>query len=157
MPVARIITLAAVCLASTACGAGATVVAVQQPPTTTKAEGGVGCPLGVRDAQVAVEDTYGGVDLTFTSKDHTNELRDRTRDAAMMYGPGQRQGKGHRGTHGNGGGHGLQAISLPPAYATWQNVESGARIHLIPDDLADLNALRAKTRAAAQRMSTICD
>lgn len=124
--------------------------------TVTRADTSHGCPLGVEGAQVTVEDTPDGVAMTFVSKDKTDEMRTRARSSAAMYGP-QKAGPGHEGKHAQGGHHGLQPMQMPPAYATTEDVEAGARIRLSPVDPSDLGTLRAKARERATAMSQSCD
>jgi hypothetical protein len=126
-------------------------------PTTTAATAAVGCPLGVEGARVTVEDTADGVALTFTTLSRVDELRTRARTAAEMHGAAQQQGTGHDGLHGQGGHHGLHAMHLPPATGTVQDVADGARILLVPLDLADLARLREHARDGAARVQKVCD
>lgn len=146
-----IITYAALVLA-----AGCSTASTTKGETTvTRAEAPRPCPLGVEGAQVTVEDTSDGVALTFTSKDKADELRTRARSSAAMYGP-RKAGEGHEGKHAQGGHHGLQPMQMPPAFASTEDVEGGARIRLSPVEPNDLGALRAKARERATAMSQSC-
>ncbi len=152
MSTRTIVTIAALVLA-----AGCSTASTPKSDTTvTRAEAPRGCPLGVDGAQVTVEDTVDGVAMTFTSKDKVDELRTRARDSAAMYGP-RKAGQGHDGKHAQGGHHGLQPMQMPPAWASTEDVEGGARIRLSPVDAGDLGALRAKARERAMAMSQSCD
>lgn len=141
-------------LALTACSTGTGQAPAQTPTTSANVFGG--CPFGVDGAQVLVEDTSDGVVMTFTSTTHVSELRERSRDAAMAYGPGEHRGLGHGGHHGEGGKHGLQAMQLPPVKANWEEINEGARIRLVPALADDLPALRSKAREGVMRMATRC-
>lgn len=122
----------------------------QAPP---RPEAFAGCPLGVPGTVVVAEETADGIDLTFTTRGFTDELRARAREAAAMHGPGARQGIGHGGHHGEGGHHGLMGLQLPPARATVDDVEGGARLHLIPSDGADRDVLVRKAKERVKDMT----
>lgn len=114
------------------------------------------CALGVDGAEVVVEDTPQGVALTFTtSPEKLDELRERGRHAANMYGP-RKLGEGHEGRHASGGHHGLMPMQMPPAFALAEDVEGGVRVRLVPVDDNDLALLRARARERAVVMSTSC-
>lgn len=144
-------------------GAGCSTGAASAPPPSLSApppntQTHKGCPLGVRDATVAVSDTPQGVELVFTSEDKVGELRQRVRDAAEMHGTGAKAGAGHEGRHASGGEHGLQPMQLPPARADVDDVERGARMRLSPIDPADRSTLRIKVRERAAKMAaSACD
>jgi hypothetical protein len=143
---------------------GSVACTTAEPPPRTpeaatilRARTNTTCPLGVRDAHVAVDDTIDGIALTFTATtDRLGELRERAADAAAMHGPGQGLGKGHDGRHGTGGEHGLKAMQLPPADAGEQDIDGGARIYLRPADPKDLATLRMKVRERAEAMMASC-
>jgi hypothetical protein len=127
------------------------------PATLTQAQTPTACPLGVKGAHVAVEDTEAGVAMTFTAPlDRLGELRERTFYAAAMHGPGAGVGKGHDGKHGTGGEHGLKAMQLPPSYAVAEEMAGGARIWIRPADPADLPVLREKIRDRGEAMMAPC-
>jgi hypothetical protein len=123
-------------------------------PALTQAEAPRGCALGVPGATVVAEDTPDGIALSFTSKEKVTELRERAGDAAAQHGPGQHLGKGHEGTHGQGGVHGLQAMQAPPSRSVAEDIENGSRIRFVPADAADKESLRAKLRERADEMNT---
>ncbi len=126
-----------------------------EPTTVTQAETQKPpCPLGVMGAHVTAEDTPDGVVLSFTTDGDPTELRQRVFDASAMYGPGARMGKGHEGTHGEGGQHGLLAMQLPPLSAASAEIPQGARIRFVPANAADLETMRTKLRARALDMNT---
>lgn len=117
------------------------------------------CPVAVPGTQVAAVDTEGGVSLVFTTSSDPEELRRRVRAMADLHNQ-HHAGGGHAGmmgggTMGHGGmmGHGgAQATMPPPARATVEDVESGARLVLTPADEADLDALRAHVHEHAAEM-----
>ncbi len=156
-----VVTSAVALLAGSAIGcstgaASAPPPSLSAPPPNTQIH--KGCPLGVRDAVVAVSDTPQGVELVFTSDDKVGELRMRVRDAAEMHGTGAKAGAGHEGRHAGGGEHGLQPMQLPPARADVDEVEHGARMRLSPIDPADRSTLRIKVREHAAKMpAAACD
>jgi hypothetical protein len=130
---------------------------VGRPTTLTQAEATGGCPLGVLGALVTAEETTDGVILTFLAPpDRVAELRMRARDAAAMYGPDARKGMGHEGHHGEGGQHGLQLLQMRPVHATFSEVDSGARIVLVPVDINDKALIGGQARERARAMNTSC-
>lgn len=112
------------------------------------------CPFGVPETHTHAEDTEAGVALTFTSSGHVEELRARAAEAAKVHGPGAGAGIGHEGRHGSGGHHGLQGMQLPPFAATVEDVEGGAKLRLTPADPADLERLRARAHARAEKLAS---
>lgn len=116
------------------------------------------CPLGVEDATVVAENTADGIALIFTSSSHVQDLRERGRDAAKLHGPFGRLGKGHDDRHGGGSHHGLQAGALPQARASAEDIEGGVRVTLVPLDPSELESLRTRATARANKIATTpCD
>lgn len=149
--------IATALLALAACTEGpppqsAAAAAMKTPPPPSA------CPFGVQGASIAYEEIPAGARLTLTAPpDKLEDLRQRTRDAAAMWGPGQRLGAGHDGKHGDGGHHGLKAMQMPPADGRARDVEQGARIDLTPQDPNDLAVLRTKVQARARELMASCD
>jgi hypothetical protein len=113
-----------------------------------------GCSFGVPGALGTFDETDEGVSLTILGPpDRVPELRERARHAAAIHGPGAGFGPGHEGQHGQGDGHGLQAMQLPPMRATVTDVEAGARIVLIPVDATDRARLATRAEDGVRRMN----
>ncbi|MCC6556706.1 MAG: hypothetical protein IT372_27410 [Polyangiaceae bacterium] len=106
------------------------------------------CPTQVEGATVAPVDVERGAALDFkTSTGDVAELRRRVRAMAEMQnqrGGGMGMGRGM----GRGGGMGMFA-----ATASAEDIEGGARLVLLPNDPAQLEALREHTRLRAERMA----
>jgi hypothetical protein len=116
------------------------------------------CPLGMTGATVAAEDRVDGVDVIFTSKDDTIELRERVAAAAAQHGPLAHAGRGHDGRHGRGGRHGLQTASLPPVSLRAVDVDDGARLQVVPKHEGDLAGVRAQVHERVAKLATSpCD
>jgi hypothetical protein len=150
-------TLTAIALAATvgACAASQRATATGAAPAETVPPlDAVSCPLGVEGARVEITDVDGGVEMTFTSMARIEELRERTRRAADLHGPGAQQGVGHRGQHGQGEAahHGLQAFAFPPARITVRDVELGARLHMSAVFPSDVERIRTRARERAEAM-----
>jgi hypothetical protein len=150
--------LTAIALAATvgACAASerAMSAAAGPPAETVPPLDALSCPLGVDGARVEITDVDGGVEMTFTSMARIEELRERTRRAADLHGPGAQQGVGHRGRHRQGemAHHGLQAFAFPPARITVQDVELGARLQMSAVFPSDVERIRARARERAEAM-----
>jgi hypothetical protein len=125
------------------------------------------CPMQVEGTSVAAEDVDGGVALTFTTSSDVAELRRRVARMAQMHGQhgmgmharaGADHGHAHGGQRGDAGQHqgGMMpgGMMMPAATARSEEVESGARIVLTPQDAADLEKLREHARHMTQRMSS---
>jgi hypothetical protein len=124
-------------------------------PTSTTAEPSLGCALGVAGASVVAEDTPDGIALSFTSKDKPDELRERVRDAAAQYGPGQGLGLGHSGRHGDGAEHGLKMMQAPAARSVATDIQGGATIRFVPVDPTFIAELRTKLHDRASVMNAL--
>lgn len=125
--------------------------AILQPPPASA------CPLGVPGALVIYKETEEGAQLTFMAPpEKVADLRERAQHASAAHGPGQRLGKGHDGTHANGGDHGIKVMQLPPARLTEEDIDGGARISFTAVDKVDLEALRSKLRNRASEMMAGC-
>lgn len=132
------------------------------------------CPMRVPGTGVVPADVDGGIGLSFTtSTGDVVELRQRVRRMAEMH--NQRGGHMMMGGHGEAEGgaehqHGAQAgathegagrggmmmgagMMMPPATASVEDVEGGARVILRPKDPAELAALQEHVRMKAQRMA----
>jgi hypothetical protein len=101
----------------------------------------------VEDAKIESATTAGGIDVTITAPPaYLEELRRRIRDAAALYGPGAHKGLGHHGMHLGAQRHGLRLTELPPLYASVDDVDGGARLHLVAKLSMQSDELRAKLR-----------
>ena len=99
----------------------------------------------MENATIAVVDTAGGVDLTLTAPaERVQELRRRTRDVAALYGPAAHRGLGHGGKHLGAQRHGLRLSELPALRADVDDVEGGARLHLVAKISEQADELRAR-------------
>jgi len=86
----------------------------------------------------------GGVVINLRAYGDIRDLQRRARDAAAMYGPGARRGRGHDGIHGRGGHHGLALDRIGvPVFAEATDTADGARIFVKPRAPSDLEAMRA--------------
>lgn len=112
------------------------------------------CPLGAPGTEATVTQPEGAIDVTFTTKGNVDELRRRVSEAAAMYGPGAHKGEGHAGEHGAGQRHGLRLWQMPAARATVEIVDGGARLHLMPEDVAKLAELREALRVRVAELMT---
>jgi hypothetical protein len=89
-------------------------------------------------------DEEGGVVINLRAYGDVRDVQRRARDAVAMYGPGARRGRGHDGTHGRGGHHGLALDRIGvPVSAEATDTADGARIFVKPRAPSDLQAMRA--------------
>ncbi len=114
------------------------------------------CALGVGGARAVAAETEEGVDVTFTSQAHLEDIRLRAKDAARMYGPDAHLGEGHEGHHGEGGGHGLMPLQLPPVHLRFEEVPDGARLHMAASDKSDVSKLQERAKARVVEMNKAC-
>lgn len=132
----------------------------------------MGCPMTAQGADVTVEDTDGGVTLTFTTDDtDVADLRARVQGMSQLYAMHQgragmmwhnagRKGMGHGAGMGMGRGMGAGAGMknmmgsgpMPATSATVTDTDKGASIELRPTDAAQLDALRQHVLSHQQRM-----
>jgi hypothetical protein len=116
------------------------------------------CPMMMdpQTTRISVSDTSDGVALVFTTSDDVAALREHVHRMAEMheYKRGmQAQGMGGRGMGGRGmGDRGMGP--MVPSHASVEDVPHGARLVLVPDDPAELGALRQHARVHAERMAT---
>ena len=138
-----------VILAGVACASDRPPFLAGEPSLRTDS---TSCPFGDRGARVAVDDAPDGVDVTITTIRDVDELRQRARDSAAMYGPLAHRGLGHNGKHGNGEHHGLGLAELrPEVKSEVTDVPSGAKIHVTPVDPSSVADVRREVRARAER------
>lgn len=105
------------------------------------------CPLGVPDTRVSLDESADRVTMTFvTVPERVPSLRGRVAEQAAQNGPARQQGPGHDGMHGTAHGHGLRLWDMPPVRAVVEDTPDGARLHVMPLDSADLEAVRVKMR-----------
>ena len=124
------------------------------------------CPMGVPGTAVATSDTASGVAMTFTTaKGEVPELRKRVHkmgemhnrasttqmearhDGVAMSGSTEASKSGECGGMGMAGG-----TMMPPATASVNDVNDGARLVLTATDPAQLQALREHAGACSNRM-----
>jgi hypothetical protein len=124
------------------------------------------CPMAVPGAQAVAADVEGGEAVTFTtSSDQVAELRNRVHAMADMHnrhhqGGGMDHGGMHEGMQGGAMGHGSMgggsadhmAMMPPPSHAAVEDLPSGARLVVTPNDPADLDQLRSAVRMHAEHM-----
>lgn len=156
--------------------------ATPQAHAGSPAGGGAMCPMMIDPAttQITTSDTDAGVQIVFTTSGDVNDLRERVRRMAAkheqmagmhgkamggemqgggmqdgMHGGGM-QGGGMQGMHGGSmqGGEqgGMTHMEMVPSRATVEDVPGGARLLLVPDDPAQVAALRQHVRMHAAMM-----
>ena len=108
------------------------------PPSGMKGMAAMECPMKVAGADLSIEDTVDGIQLTFTTKSGDSvELRRRVEAMTMMHGTSEAaKAREH-----------MMAFS-----ATYEAVPEGARITLIPRDPQKLEEFRRKVRQHADMM-----
>jgi hypothetical protein len=133
------------------------------------------CPMQVPGTTVAATEVEGGIGLSFTTTTgDVAALRQRVGHMAemhnqpghMMMGSHDAPAKGADAEHQHGaqagaghegGSRGAMMMGagmmMPPATASSEDIEGGARLILQPKDLAQLEALREHVRMKAQRMA----
>lgn len=110
------------------------------------------CPAAVPGTKVVTADVEGGIALIFTTTGDVNELQRRARAMATHHNHRQHMGGRGRGP-GRGPGMGLgPPANMPIATRTVQDLPTGTRIIVKPDDPTRLEALRQSVRAYAQSM-----
>ena len=111
------------------------------------------CPMPVAGTSVAAADIEGGSALTFTTTDDVNELRLRVRRMAELHNePPSKHRTGDMGTNPGGEPAG-QHEPMPASTASVEDIDSGARVTLMPKDPADLEKLRVHAREHADKIS----
>lgn len=129
--------------------------------------------MTIDGVSVSAADTEGGASLTFEVEDgDVAELRRRVQHMAQMYtthaghggmmwhhmGGGSGGGMHGKGMHGEGGGKGMgmmgKAGPMPPADASVEDIDRGARITFAPKDPSQADALREHVRMHQARMGT---
>jgi hypothetical protein len=115
------------------------------------------CPMSVPGTTVTAADEENGSTITFsTTADQVAELQRRVHDMVKMH--NQHHGEGgmkHEGMMEGGmmgGGKGMSGMMMPSSHATVLDLETGARIKVMPSDPADLHTLQGAVRMHAQRM-----
>ncbi len=123
------------------------------------------CPMDVPETKVTANDTATGEALTFTTTSgQVDELRRRVhamadlhnqhmaREAATQSGTAQ-QGTGageSQDMKGHHGGHGM----MPGSHASVEDVDSGARVNVVPDDPAQADRVRTMVSRYADHMQS---
>jgi hypothetical protein len=116
------------------------------------------CPLGLAGTMVAVDDTPDGVDVTFRTDGNVTELQKRAAMQAANHGPGQKAGLGHGGMHNGAHTHGLRLSEVGfPVHTTTTNTADGARVHVAPDNAANVVTLRQEIRERAAKIVSLGD
>jgi hypothetical protein len=148
------VAIAFTAVALSACGGESTARPVAASPIAAATS----CPLGVRGTVIAIRDVGEGVELTFTSRDHADEVRRRVLEVSAVHGAGAHRGVGHEGEHGIGQGHGLHLGDLPPMSAAFEEVPGGARLQLAAIDPEHASTVRDEVRRRASSMQNrVCD
>jgi hypothetical protein len=110
------------------------------------------CQLGDRGVRVAVNELPDGVEVVVTTIRDVDELRQRARDAAAMYGPGAHRGLGHDGKHGDGARHGLHLAELrAKVNAVETDIPDGASIRVTPLDPAKVGEVQSEVEARVEK------
>jgi hypothetical protein len=120
------------------------------------------CPAGVPGTTVAAADVVNGSTITFsTTPDQVVEVQRRVHAMVAMHNQhhgdggmkhGAMMGEGKMGGGMMGGGKGMGEMKVPSSRATALDLETGARVEVMPNDPADLQKLQAAVRLHAQRM-----
>lgn len=115
-----------------ACGSAQHGSAAATPPAAKPDR----CPMHVAGTEVAASDTESGAALTFTTTGDVGELRARAHEMARMH------------DDMAVGGHEMgmmkdMPMTMPPAHASAEDIDGGARVTLTPIDPAKLDALRS--------------
>jgi hypothetical protein len=120
------------------------------------------CPMNVPGTKVSASDTPSGAAVAFTTTpDQVPALRERVRAMAEMHEKHRAAGVAGAsapagtpgGARGGPSGHGHGGMPMPPpAKATVEDVEGGARIVATPLDPVDLEKLRSATRMHAAHL-----
>jgi len=114
------------------------------------------CPMGVPGTTVVAVDDTNGSTITFTTTDQVAELQRRVHSMVAMH--NQRDGDGgmkHEGMMSGemmGDGQGMSGMMMPPSHATVIDLESGARVKVMPIEPAELQKLQASVRLRTERM-----
>lgn len=154
---ANLVGLSVIVAVATACSTASPPAPISPAPAAvTDARDAASCALGVGGAHAFAAETAEGVDVTFTSTTHPEEVRLRAQHAARMYGPDAHLGEGHEGRHGEGGSHGLMPLQLPPVHVRFEEVPDGARLFMAASDAADVGELQARARARVLDMNKSC-
>lgn len=106
------------------------------------------CPSGVPSAKTSATETIDGIDVTITSEDPG--ARARIRSLAKLQsslGEPMRAVPQHTGMHGGPGLIGHCPIIHAGTTVSYEEIPSGAIVHVIPRDARDLTSLQAATRA----------
>jgi len=103
------------------------------------------CPSQVEGTMVTWANVEGGVALVFTTTSPTRvlELRDRV----------MRMAQAHNEHDGESQMMGARSMMMPAARATVEEIEGGARMVLMPEDVTQLEALRQSAQESAGRMA----
>ena len=114
------------------------------------------CPMAVPGTTVAAADEMNGSTITFTTTDQVAELQRRVHAMVAMHNQHHGDdGMKHEGMMGGGmmgDDKGMSGMMMPSSHATVIDLESGARVQVIPSDPAELQKLQAAVRMHAQRM-----
>jgi hypothetical protein len=102
--------------------------------------------------QVVTSDTSDGVAVAFTTTGDVAALQAHVRHMADMH---DRMSAMHQGSgmHGGMGSAGMMSMQMIPSRASVEDIPGGARLVLVPDDPAQLSALRTLVREHAAMMA----
>lgn len=94
------------------------------------------CPAAVPGTTATSSDVEGGAALTFITTGAVADLRARVRRLAGTY-----------------GGHGSGEMLVPAATASFEEIESGGRLVLRAEDVAQVEALRERVRVHVEHVN----
>lgn len=133
------------------------------PPPAAQHAGEGGCPMmqGMEGASIAATDTGDGAAIAFTTTRDAAALRARIHHMADMHNGMMAHGEGTHGGMGSGemhggmgkGMHGGAEMHMVPSRASVEDIPSGARLVLVPNDPAQLSTLRAHVHEHAAMMA----
>ncbi len=113
---------------------------------------GPDCPMTVAGTRVQATSTANGMDMMFTTSGDAGDLRRRVRAMAEHMNPSPMGGAGMPGMMG-GAMHGLSMMGMPPVQAQVDDVDGGARMHVMPIDRSRLDEVRQHMQQGAQMMT----
>jgi hypothetical protein len=126
------------------------------PPPATQHESGQTCPMmQMAGAKLVPSDTADGVAIAFTTTGDVAELRAHVRrmaemdnGMAVMHQGEMHGGMGSGDMHGGSGDMhgGMMHMQMVPSRASVEDIPGGARLLLVPNDPAQLAALRSQAR-----------
>jgi TusA-related sulfurtransferase len=113
------------------------------------------CPMSVPGARLAAADSADGEVLTFTTTEQPAALQDRVQAMADLHNLRHASGAARRAVGGEDVGRGgppWAGTTMPPSYATVEEVARGAVLTVTPDDPDHLIQLQYALRVHAWRL-----